>query len=368
MTTVSRTLQHCRISLKDVAKEAGCSVAVVSTVLNDTKGCSVVSEKLRQRVTEVARRLDYRPNFASQSLVRGRTNTIGVYNPPGHNMGLGNSYGGRLLAGMEEACRQRGYDLLLVNMAGQDSSKACLQKLAEHRVDGMIILRWFLCENLLESLPKYASRVVLVDAEAEQKPYHSVVFDNAGAIECAVEHLVQQGHRRIGFLGSCLAQPQQPWVLREEGYLRAMRRLGIPIDERLLHNRSITPLNMTLDDEYCQAEGELGMRYLLSLGSDRPTAVISYNDLVAVNACRICIESGVAIPSEMSMVGMGDSERCQYVRPMLTSLHHPLEEMGQCAAEYLIDVVETGQSVSTSSHVEPFAAHIVSRESVKPFI
>jgi DNA-binding LacI/PurR family transcriptional regulator len=122
---------------------------------------------------------------------------------------------------------------------------------------------------------------------------------------------------------------------------------------------------MTIDDEFCQAEGILGMQYFLGLKqSERPTAVIGYNDLVAVNALRECLKQGLKIPHEMSVIGMGDSERCEYLIPGLTSLRHPLEEMGQCAARYLIQAIESKQTPDTPIRVEPFSANLVCRDSV----
>lgn len=364
MPVLIRQNKRTKVSLKDIAREAQCSIAVASTVLNDTKGCSVVSDSLRARVQTVAKNLNYRPHFASQSLIRGRTNTLGVYNPPGHKNGLGDGYAGRLLNGIELECLEHGYDLLLANMVNEGSGETCLKKLAEHRVDGLIIFRSSLCGDWLPMLHEYANRVVLMDAESVHELYHTVVFDNAGAIGMAVEYLAQMGHTRIGFLGSCMQKPQKPWILRQEGYVQAMRKLGLKLDDRLIHDRSKTPLNMTIDDKFCQAEGALGMQYFLGLGSDRPTAVIGYNDLVAVNASRVCLNAGVRIPSQMSVIGMGDSERCEYLIPGLTSLRHPLEEMGQCAARCLIQVIESQQIPDEPQRVEPFSANLVFRESV----
>jgi LacI family transcriptional regulator len=228
MPTMTRQDKRTKVSLKDIAREAQCSIAVASTVLNATKGCSVVSDSLRERVQTVAKRLNYRPHFASQSLIRGRTNTLGVYNPPGHRNGVGDGYAGRLLDGIELECLSHGYDLLLTNRVNEGSGETCLKKLAEQRVDGLIIFRSSLCSDWLPMLKSYASRVVLMDAEALCEPFHAVVFDNAGAIGKAVEYLAGLGHSRIGFLGSCLDKPQAPWLLRQQGYVQAMRALGLP--------------------------------------------------------------------------------------------------------------------------------------------
>ncbi len=365
MPTMTRQGKRTKVSLKDIAREAQCSIAVASTVLNATKGCSVVSDSLRERVQTVAKRLNYRPHFASQSLIRGRTNTLGVYNPPGHRNGVGDGYAGRLLDGIELECLEHGYDLLLTNRVNEGSGETCLKKLAEQRVDGLIIFRSSLCSDWLPMLKSYANRVVLMDAESVHEPFHSVVFDNAGAIGKAVEYLAELGHTRIGFLGSCLDKPQAPWLLRQEGYLQAMRALGLPLEDCLIHDRNKSSVRMSIDDQFCQAEGTLGMQYFLGLSqSDQPTAVIGYNDLVAVNALRECLKQGLAVPQQMSVIGMGDSERCEYLIPGLTSLRHPLEEMGQCAARYLIQAIESKQESGTPICVEPFSANLVCRDSV----
>lgn len=367
MPTAPLKKRRAKTSLKDVALEVGCSVAVVSTVLNATKGCSVVSDALRKRVTEVAKQLNYRANFASQSLVRGRTNTLGIFNPPMPHTGMGHFYDGRMLQGIEDACRDEQFDLLLVNVAGQQQGSACVRKLEENRVDGLLVFRSDICPDVQKELEPYAHLVILLDTANPHPKFQTVVYDNAGAIYEAVKHLAKLGHTRIGFLGPCLSELQLPWIKRCEGYRQAVSDLGLPLDDRLIFDHDKLTVPLAESDEYCQFEGYQGMKYMLELGADRPTAVVAYNDLVAISAYQACDENQIKIPQQMSIIGLGDEpERCTFVKPRLTSLSHPLVEMGSAAAKLLIQRIRENKTTAEVQDVGVFKSVLHHRDSTSP--
>ena len=346
-------------TLKDVARQAGCSTAVVSTVVNNAKGNTIVSEDTRQRVLQAAKELGYRPNFASRSLVRRRTHTLGLYIPPGPWSGLGFSYEGVILRGIEAAVLAHGYDLLLLNVAGKQDVEVCTRKFAERRIDGVLLLHVEPGATWIKDLLKVYSNVVAVDYPHVEPGLDTVSFDNVATGELAVEHLWSRGHRRIGFVGSCLDTLNFDANQRYIGYLNAMKSRGVPVRPHWVFDRQSAPHRLQHKDPVSQTEGRMAADHVLAVrGDDAPTAWIAHNDLVAVHFARHLQAAGVRVPQQLSLVGVDDSEWCGMMNPALTSIRHPLEDMGRCAATMLIENSEA-QADATSPKVPAKLKNVV---------
>lgn len=347
--------------LKDIASLAGCSLAVVSKVINNAKGNTGVSQEMRERVLRVAREINYRPNFAAQSLASRQSNTIGVYIAPKPHSGMSNPfYESVIVGGIERACREHGYDLLLVNLIGQQPLDVCLRKFEEKRIDGLVLVHVHQDAPWLDELHKHTSNVIVVDA-APRPDIDAVVFDNVAAIEQAIDHLIGLGHRSIGFLGHCHSSPMGDTVQRRDAFIEAMKKRAdiVAYNPAWLHDVTRLERLVSTEGSYCDEEGYLGAEYLLSLGSSRPTAVIAYNDLVASVASERFQQAGLRLPAEMSVVGIDNSSICNFVRPKLTSVSHPLDEMGYAAAKRLF--VRLGADVEGSSSKESCSASLCQR-------
>lgn len=327
-------------TLKDVAKKAGCSPAVASTVINGARGNTVVGKAMRERVKRAAAELGYRRNFASSSLIQQRTRTLGIYIPPGSWSGLGYSYEDTILRGIELSCRQHGYDLLLMNIAGSQPPQICLDKLAERRIDGLILMRVADGQRWLQDLAQRSYHVVAVDYSSEKPEVDAIVFDNKRAGELAVDHLVALGHRRIGFVGSCCKPVSRDAVIRQEGFLSAMSSRHLEVRPEWIFNERLMPKPVAPEEAVCQIEGREAARHALSLGDGGPTAWLAYCDLVAVSMLQELKENGVVVPRDVSLMGVDDAEWCRVVDPALSTISHPLEEMGRLAVSRLISSVE----------------------------
>ncbi len=337
-------------TLRDVALRAGCSTAVVSTVVNHAKGNTLVSPETRDRVLLAAKELDYRPNFASRSLVHRRTRTLGIYIPPRPWAGVGFSYEGAIIRGIESTTQARGYDLLLLNVAGQQDTGTCARTVAERRIDGLLLIHVEQGSPWLADLVKVSTNLVLVDYPGAEPEMDTIGFDNQAAGRLAVEHLVQLGHRRIGYVGSCCEVPSVDAAQRLEGYRAALAQHQLPMNERWIVDQRRAERAISAQEPVCQLEAGIAARHIQSLGSAGPTAWVAYGDLVAVHLIRLLQAAGRRIPQEISVMGVDDSDWCQMVTPTLTSIRHPLEEMGRAAAALLIDKAEGNLEPGGAAH------------------
>lgn len=327
-------------TLKMVAERADCSIAVVSTVLNNSRGNSMVSEKNRKRIVSIARELGYRPNYLSRSLKTSRSQALGVYVQPRPWAGLGKQYEMTILGGVEIGAFERGYNIVVLNMRSGMQPRICLERLAESRIDGILLMHADQRGEWIDELTEASSRVVAVDCCEEDKRLGRVIFDNEGAVRIAVEHLAELGHRRIGFISPCTSGGLLETPGRKSCFLETVRRLGLDTDPDLVFGPHNTPEPIDIREQYCQKEGRLGMRTLL--GMARPaTAVVSYNSLSGLCAMREAQAMGLNVPGDVSIVGIDNhQELAQYFEPLLTRIDHPLSDMGQAGANLLVDLIE----------------------------
>ncbi|HAI10230.1 MAG TPA: hypothetical protein DCM28_00905 [Phycisphaerales bacterium] len=325
-----------RPTLKDVAKLSNCSIAVVSTVVNNAKGNTLVSDEMRQRVSEAARELGYRAHFASRTLKEKCSRTLGVYFPPLPWAGAGYGYEGAMIRGVEKACREFNYDLLLVNMAGDNDAQSCMDKFAESRIDGLVLMNVDDQHDWVPKLLEISSNVVAVDYSGKVDHLNAMLFDNAAAVRLGLEHLQSLGHQRIGFISSCKKHIHQDTFERKLAFFDSVKAMGLDDDEALIFDSKKMGRSIEPEEDCCTIEGTKAGAYFASLGDKRPTAILAYNDLSAIACMNHFMSVGIQTPRDVSIMGIDDIELCQRVYPTLTSVSHPLPEMGYTAASFLI--------------------------------
>ncbi|MEM6391942.1 MAG: LacI family DNA-binding transcriptional regulator [Planctomycetota bacterium] len=355
-------------TLTEVSRLAGCSKAAASAVLNGSRGNISVSDALRQRVQEIARELNYRPNYASRSLALRRTQALGLYIPRGPWAGIGGNYEGDVLHGIELACLARQYNLSVININGDAPPQRCLDTLVEQRVDGLLVLHVDGDEDWLKELLERGHAVAAIDCHRPMPGLDAVMFDHHAAIDKAVSHLVELGHRRIGYLGTCCRQTVPHNELRREAFEAAMVRHGLGADPAMIFGRERSPRPIERGGGHIQLAGELGAAYFASLGAGRPTALVVYDDTCSATAIRALADRGLSVPDDVSLVNIEDSRLARQFIPRLTTVKHPLREMGQRAAELLIARAgaRPGESRGEGVH-ESFDAELTIRESSGPF-
>lgn len=302
--------------MKDMARELGVSVPTVSRAL---KGSTEISEELKERVQQLARERDYRPNPFAQSLRRGEPQIIGVIVP-----NIVTHFHSGVIEGIEHEARRQGYAVVCANSHEEMADEVKL-------VDEMVSLHLGgIIACLSETTTDYSHFLKLNDMNMPvvffartclPETFSSVVSDGVKAAYEGTTHLIRQGCQRIAFLGG----PNHLDMVRrrKHGYLEALRDSGIEIRRELVRCQT-----MTLDASY-QAMNEL-------LDSDlRPDAVLTVNDTLIYGAMRAIREHGLRIPEDIRLMGFSDDEKVAWHSPSVSTIQDKAQLMGQQACKLL---------------------------------
>ncbi|MFC8922469.1 LacI family DNA-binding transcriptional regulator [Cellulosimicrobium sp. NPDC057127] len=305
-----------RVTIGDVARSAGVSVATVSKVINARYG---VAPETSARVHEVIAELGYESSIVARSLRSRRTNVIGIL------VAEFEPFSTELLKGISEAVEDTGYELLAYSGGLRRDDRVgweqrYLSRLAGTLIDGAILV------TPTVVAPGASIPVVAVDPHRGPSGPPTVDSDNVAGARVATEHLIGLGHRRIGFLGG---RPDlESARLREQGYREALGAAGIPVDPDLLRVGGYRP-----------DLADLPAHELLSL-PDRPTAVFAANDLSAIRTMEVARELGLRVPDDVSVVGFDNVPESALTVPPLTTVSQPIHRMGAEALRMVVDLVE----------------------------
>ena len=333
-----------RPTMKDVAAHAGVSLSTVSYVVNDS---GPVASDRRARVLDAIRILDYTPNESARSLKRHSASTIGLIVPE-----LANQYFAMVAEGVERAASERNVLVVLcVPEATGKSDDFYAQLLRSQRLDGVVYLS---ATGTLPSLILELTRsgaVVLVDERMPGFELPAVVSDNRRGAREIAQHVIEAGHRRISVIGG----PAPLWSAdqRLAGYREALAAAGQNPDE--------VPF---FGGDYHQRSGyELAAKALAVDRSQWPTALICANDLMAFGALEYCRANGIAVPSDVSIVGFDDVPTASLVTPRLTTVRQPAHDLGAAAAGLLFGLIDDEEDATPPA---PFPTTLMERESVAP--
>lgn len=311
-----------KVGIREVAKAAGVSVTTVSHALNDATSFRVKAAT-RQLVLDVARDLGYAPNRMASGLRNQRSQILGLVSDEITTT----PFAGAMIRGAQDAAYDRDYVVMVVN-SGLDSEleNREISMLRQHQVDGVVYARMYhqsvQVPMELEGLP-----IVLLDAATDDRSISSVIPDEVGAAETAVEALIEAGHTRIGMINNMDDIPATHG--RRQGYLNALRMHGLERDPRhLVIGHAGTPGGREA------ALGLLGQR-------DRPTALFCFSDRVAMGAYQAATALGLRIPEDVSIVGIDNLEIiADALWPGLTTVALPHYEMGRWAVNRILDDIE----------------------------
>ncbi len=303
-----------KLTVKDVAREAGVSTATVSRVLNRT---GYVSESVRVQVLDVVERLQYQPNSIARSLKQEKTNTIGIVVPD-----MTNPYFMTIARHIQRSCVSAGYHLLLMD-SEEDAAKECdaLDLLMEKRVEAIVLAGTERNRDKLTSIRARGTALVLIDRRIEGVDADVVCEDNANVTVRAVTELLDRGHRRVGVI----AGPERIVTARErsEGVAAAFRERGLSIDPALVFAGDYTR--------------ESGRRAAIALmkAAQPPTAVFSANNEMTYGFYLGLREAGVDAAS-VEVVSFGDLEFSALFRQRLTVIRQDPEWIGSTAGETVL--------------------------------
>ncbi len=314
-----------KISIEDIARRAGVSHSTVSRALRDSP---LISLKVREEIKQLAREMSYVPNAIAQSLHSSRTNTIGVV-----VTSIADPFYAEVVEGIEQVARTAGLSVLLsASHRDFDQEIAAIDNFHRRRVDGILLTDSRISKHNTKQIAQITVPTVLINSQTEEQPemFHSVSIDDYLGARLAVEHLINLGHTSIGYLG--VGDRSKSNQQRLEGYQMALSQAGLP---------QITDWVVINDEDNTRtSDVATGQKMLSKLVTTGVTAIFCYNDMVAVGALLACQELGISVPQNLSLVGFDGIALSGYVTPPLTTLSQPMLEIGRCAMQMLLDLLE----------------------------
>lgn len=314
-TSIEEGTPDVAVTIHDVAKAAGVSASTVSRAMSRPE---VVEVSTLERVLQTAADLGYQPNRAARGLITGRTGNLGLIVPD-----LSNPFFPDVVKGIQSRAHEADYSVFLADTDEVASAELPLVRALSKQVDGIILCSPRMAGDEIREASE-SSTVVMVNRRGSHVP--SITIDNAGGMRQAVAHLVALGHERIGFV----AGPRQSWSNRER--LRALRAAANAAGVELVEVGNVLP----------HFEGGVSAADLVV--ATRVTAVIAYNDLVALGLMSRLSSRGIAVPGDMSVVGVDNIAMSAMFNPALTTVAISKRQVGRAAVELLLDLLENPES------------------------
>jgi LacI family transcriptional regulator len=309
-----------RATQNDVAHLAGVSRATVSYVINErSEGIIPITEETRRKVLSAAKQLGYEPDAAAQSLRLQVSHTIGVLIPD-----MFNPHYWQIISGVEETAQAKGYSLLLTSTSLKPNREhIAVRELLRRRVDGIILALTYANEDELEIKTIIHRRSPVVTLGNSINELDSVSADDQSGARGLIQHLIELGHRRVGFIYG--VAHHQLGIHRLNVYHQMMAEMGQSDSDQYV--------------EYCGAKISDGYQAAQRLLKriPRPTAIMTINDHLAIGVMHAIFEHGLRVPEDISVTGFDDIVDASYVQPPLTTVKMNAEEMGSTAASVLFE-------------------------------
>lgn len=335
--SASMSMRGSTVTIKDVARQAGVSVASVSRALN---GHHNVTPETRERILGIARELRYMPHGAARSLITRRTQTIGALLPD-----LYGEFFSELIRGMDLAARRGGLHLLVSSSHGSADETAGALRALQGRVDGLLVMSPHADARLLaDNLPS-AVPTMLVNTHIDGD-YASLSVDNYAGAYAMVGHLVTRGFRRIALVAGPASNFDA--IERRRGYEQALADLlpGTPA--------------LVIDGDFTEAGGDRAAREIAVM-HERADAIFAANDAMAVGCLFALNELGLRVPQDVALVGFDDIPMARYTTPPLTTVRVRIADLGERAMARLIARIE--QPDHADDGAEVLACELVVRQS-----
>ncbi|CAM3855946.1 catabolite control protein A [Alkalicoccus chagannorensis] len=308
------------ITIYDVAREAGVSMATVSRVVN---GNPNVKPTTRKKVMEAIDRLGYRPNAVARGLASKRTTTVGVIIPD-----ISSIFFSELARGIEDIATMYKYNIILSNSdQNKDKEIHLINTMLEKQVDGIVFMGGEITPEHEETFQKSPVPVVLSATIDEKKELPSVNIDYSSAAYDAVTALINHGHKRIGMLSGTLEDPINGYQ-KFAGYKKALNDAGLELDDSLV---SI--------GDYTYDSGLEAMNQFLKL-DPKPTALFASTDEMALGLIHGAQDAGWSVPDDFDIIGFDNTRLANMVRPTLTTVVQPMYDIGAVSMRLLTKLMD----------------------------
>jgi LacI family transcriptional regulator len=322
------------VTIKQVAREAGVSMATVSRVLNHQ---STVRESTRARVLEAVARLDYVPHRAARSLITRVTQTVAVVLPDVHG-----EFFSELIRGIDQAAQRRNYHVMVSGSHNDPDEMGAIVRATRGWVDGLILMSPELEIEAVTKVIPSTMPVVLLNHAVTDGRFECISVDNFGGALAMTRHLRSVGHRRIAFVRG----PQENHDANER--LRGYRD-GMSGESEIL-----------IDGDFSEGAGYRAGGHAVEM-RPRPEAVFAANDSMAIGVLAAYRDAGLEVPGDIAVAGFDDVPIAQYLSPALTTVRVSIDELGRRALDGLLEFITTSPRRSPQSHTLP--ATLVVRES-----
>ncbi len=312
-----------RVTIRDVAAQAGVSVATVSKVINGRYG---VAADTMARVNAVINDLGYQASLVAQSLRNHRTNVIGIL------VADLEPFSAELLKGAADAIRGSGFEMVVYSAGGLADDHVGWERRYLSRLSGTLIDGAVLVTPTVVDV-NYGAPIVAIDPHTGQSGLPTIDSDNLRGGQLATAHLLGLGHRRIAMLSG---RPDlESSRLREQGYRQAMAAAGVPVSEDLV----------LVGGYDAQASAECTRTLLTS--NDPPTAIFAANDVSAIAAIQAAVGLGLRVPADLSVVGFDNIPESALCTPPLTTVNQPIRQMGERSIQLLLRLMRGEQVEAT---------------------
>ena len=337
-------MRRKRITIYDLAKELGISASYISKALNNHPS---INQKVKDAVRKKAIELNYKLNSHAANLRQGSSKTIGVIVP-----NVNQSFFSEAIAGIEEACFENNHSLIICQ--SHESFKqecASIDTLIHQNVDCILISvsAETHSSSHMETIKEHNIELIQFDRCLDKLNSYKISNDNKEASYNVGKKLVQQGYKKIAFLGgpSHLAI----YRLRKEGFLMAIKEAKLAI-----------PYNFIIDDILSKEKAKEVASELLSL-NDRPDAFLTVSDHQSLSVLQVAESAGIKVPDELGIFGFANEAFTNIIKPTLSSVNQRSKELGKRAAKIYFENILTGNEISLKDHEEVIQCEIIIRQS-----
>ena len=329
-------------TIKDVAREAGVSIATTSRVINNAPH---TSEKAIIAVKKAMETLGYRPNSNARALVSKTSNTIGVLVND-----VSAPFFGSMVKAIDTVANEQGKQVLIGNgYHDATKEKNAIDLLINSRCESLVVHSKGLSNDVLIQLANEVPGLVLINRLIPEIASRCIALDNYKGSYLATEHLIRQGHRHIAYI--CSSHNIDDAYDRKTGYLQALQDNGIDVKEEYI--------------EYGEPDEEGGEQAVINLiAKNTPiTAIATYNDYMAAGCMALLQENGIRIPEDMSVIGFDDGHIARYIYPRLTTIRYPIQIMANEAVNLSLKLANNAEEKELNEH-KLFIPILVRRTSV----
>jgi DNA-binding LacI/PurR family transcriptional regulator len=315
-----------KVTIKDVAKLAGVTPAVVSRVSNNDTTLNI-REETRIKVLRAINELNYKPNAIARSLRKRSMKTIGMLITD-----IINPFYSQIIKGVQSAANKEDYCIILCDTNDEpEAEKKYIELLNAHFVDGIILGSSYIEDNVVDMIERLGIKYVMVNRGSSNSNAPYVKADDEGGMVKAVNYLIGLGHKKIAYLSGPLYA--ETAVRRLTGYRKALHEAEIQYNS-----------GYVIEGAFDELSGYKTCKELLK-NKDLPTAICCCNDLMAIGAMRAIKEAGLSVPDDISLVGCNGIWITSILATPLTTINYPLFEMGRQAFKVLMGIINKDNSI-----------------------